>query len=375
MLAVSILSGCCIKLPEDLWRSQRPNFLTLEVVAEIPGRQITGLAVSETGRIFVCFPYWRDPHTISVAEVSQDGSLTPYPNTEWNAGPESAIDVKHRFVCVQSVFADERGFLWILDAGAPKMAGVVPDAPKLVQVDLFWNTVRRIVRFDDRSVFPDSYLNDVRIDYQNRAAYITDSGHGGLLVVDLDAGDSRRVLDGHPSTLADPNVALKADGVPLEISGQPLRVHADGIALDRKRGILYWQALTGRTLYLISTSALNRAALSEESLESVVYKVGLTCATDGMEVDSHGNIYFTDFQNNAIRAVCEQDRRHGEIEAVVVEQSPLLVWPDSLAWGPDGSLYISTSQIHRTDWFSPDGSMPSEPYRILRLNKNYPEDD
>jgi hypothetical protein len=39
--------------------------------------QVTGVTVSEQGRIFVNFPRWTEDSPVSVAEVMQDGSLRP----------------------------------------------------------------------------------------------------------------------------------------------------------------------------------------------------------------------------------------------------------------------------------------------------------
>ena len=56
----------------------------LEEVAKFD-HQVTGVTVSEDGRIFVNFPRWSEDVPVPVAEVKQDGSIAPYPNDEWNA--------------------------------------------------------------------------------------------------------------------------------------------------------------------------------------------------------------------------------------------------------------------------------------------------
>ncbi len=76
--------------------------------------QATGVAVSETGRIFVNFPRWTEDAPLSVAEVNKDGNLTPYPNTEWNSWRNAEGKKKHpanHWVCVQSVVTDGKGGL------------------------------------------------------------------------------------------------------------------------------------------------------------------------------------------------------------------------------------------------------------------------
>src|SRR3954453_2748406 len=84
--------------------------------------QVTGVTVAPDGRIFVNFPRWTEDAPVSVAELMPDGSTRPYPNEEWNAWRNtrmSELSPNDHFVCVQSVVADSRGSLWIVDPGAP----------------------------------------------------------------------------------------------------------------------------------------------------------------------------------------------------------------------------------------------------------------
>jgi hypothetical protein len=84
--------------------------------------QVTGVTVSEDGRIFVNFPRWSEDVPVSVAEVMKDGSIRPYPNDEWNSwrnAKMSEISPKDHFVTVQSVVADGKGSLWVVDPAAP----------------------------------------------------------------------------------------------------------------------------------------------------------------------------------------------------------------------------------------------------------------
>jgi hypothetical protein len=99
--------------------AQHPKKTTLEEVAHFD-HEVTGVAVSTEGRIFVNFPRWTEDSAISVAEVGRDGKLTPYPDAEWNAWRNvGTLSPENHLVCVQSVVADRRGNLWILDPGAP----------------------------------------------------------------------------------------------------------------------------------------------------------------------------------------------------------------------------------------------------------------
>ena len=105
--------------------------------------QVTGVTVSEGGRIFVNFPRWTEDAPISVAEVV-DGEVRPYPNEEWNAwrnARKNEVSPEDHWVCVQSVVADGRGSLWVLDPAAPAASFIVPGGPKLVRIDLETNEV------------------------------------------------------------------------------------------------------------------------------------------------------------------------------------------------------------------------------------------
>src|SRR4051794_21583806 len=79
--------------------------------------QVTGVSVSRDRRIFVNFPRWTEDAPISVAEVTHDGQIRPYPNEEWNSwrnAQKNRITAGDHFVCVQSVVADGRGSLWVV---------------------------------------------------------------------------------------------------------------------------------------------------------------------------------------------------------------------------------------------------------------------
>ena len=92
-----------------------------------------------------------------------------------------------------------------------------------------------------------SYLNDIRVDTKSGYAYIIDSGLGAIVVINLKTGECRRTIAEHTST--------KAVDIKLKIEGTEWnhQIHSDGIALDTKGEYLYYQALTGYSIYRIHT--------------------------------------------------------------------------------------------------------------------------
>lgn len=348
--AALLLGGCAA-----------PDRATLTQVAAFTGDQITGVAAAPDGRIFVNLPRWHADHRgVSVAQVV-DGALRPYPDAAWNAWTPGAPP-QRQFVCVQSVHVDAAGRLWVLDPASPALAGVVPGGAKLAQIDLSSNAVVRVIAFSDAVAPAKSYLNDVRVDLASNHAYITDSGLGGLVVVNLTDGSARRLLSEHPTTVAPEGFVPTVEGKPLRFpDGSAPRIHSDGLALDAARGFLYWQALTDNRLFRIRTSVLNNPALPAEAVAAVVEPLGTTVVTDGMEIDPAGRLYFSALERDAVMVRTTT----GRVLPLVAD--PALAWPDSFAWAPDGSLLVTTAQIHRTAWFNADKAQPTEPYRIFRI--------
>jgi len=321
-------------------------------------QQVTGVAVTPDGRIFVNFPRWEEDVAISVGEL-KDGRVTPYPNAEWNAWRNAKpLSRGDHLICVQSVFSDGRGNLWILDPAAPGNEFNLDGGPKLVRVDLKTDQVAQVVLFDRTAVPQGSYLNDVRISPDGAHAYITDSGiRGALIVVELESGRASRLLDGDASTQVEPDVQVKIDGKPLKRpDGRGPMFAADGIAMTATH--LYWQALTGRTLYRLPLGLLNAPPAN---LATRVERVGTTCVADGLWSDAKGRFWVTSPEDNSVK------HRMPDGTLRIAVQDKRLRWPDTMAEGADGSLYVTSSQIQDMAQFHDHGSTRTEPYALWKF--------
>ena len=344
-------------------------FGKLELVHTFYGAMPTGVSVSETGRIFICFPKWGDDVTFTVAEIVED-KLQPYPNLQTNL--VNPGNIRMTFISVQSVVADGRGTLWVLDTAAPNFSEPIKGGAKLVAVDLKTDTIRRVYTFTEDVVLPTTYLNDVRFDFRvGKAgyAYITDSsstGPGAIIVVDLENGNAFRRLNGAHSTSPDPYFLPKVEGKIVmnrnkDGSTSPFRLASDGIAISPDGKVLFFCPLTSRHLFSIPTEALRDRKITDADLRYQVKYWGEKGASDGMITDAKGTIYAGDYENNSIRRILP----NGTLETIA--HDPRILWPDTFSIGPDQYLYVIVNQLHRQARFHYGKDLRQKPYSLIRM--------
>ncbi|GAA4465646.1 L-dopachrome tautomerase-related protein [Nibrella saemangeumensis] len=304
-------------------------------VATFTGEQVTGLTMSHDGRLFACFPRWRDRVLYSVVEVLRDGSYNPYPNDSWNHW--KGHPQENKFTCVQSIIAYGNS-LFVLDPASPEMKGVIGN-PTLYEFDLNSDTLKNKWVFDRKVAPEQSYLNDMRLDEELEKMYITESGMGAIIVLDLPTGVANRLLDKHPSTKAE-DVYLTIEGKKWLKDGKQPQMHADGIALSTDKEFLYYHALTGYHLYRVPTEALINDDVDEAELAQQVEDLGKTPAPDGMIVDLNGNLYMADLENNAVMYRTPD----GQFRTLVQDEQ--IKWADTFTLDHQGNLLFTTSRIH-----------------------------
>ncbi|MBH3404715.1 gluconolaconase [Pseudomonas glycinae] len=342
----------------------------IERVYAFNGAMPTGVTVTETGRIFVNFPRWGDDVPYTVAEIS-NGQLVPYPDLKTNvADPQNPAK---GFISVQSVVADGKGRVWVLDTAAPKFSAPQAGGAKLVAIDLTSDKITRTIVFPDDVILPTTYVNDVRFDFRTGkegTAYITDSsvsGPGGIIVVDLASGQASRRLTGAQSTSADPSFIPKVEGKPALVTRDAqgktglLTVASDGIALSSDGKTLYFCPLSSRHLYAVPTALLRDPAVSDAELEKAVVDLGEKGASDGLEADADGAVYAGDYEHNAIRKRLPDGRWQTQVE------DSRVLWPDTLSIGPDGYLYFTANQLHRSAGFNDGQDKRVKPYSLMRV--------
>ena len=366
VVAVLLLSACSSQ-GHGTAAGFEPKWEKLVVeVAAFDDEQPAGIAVSNGGRVFVSFPWWSDRPGTSVAELLPDGELKPFPSPYWNDWDgKSGPSALRGFVSAQALYIDRDDFLWILDAGNPGVNGrVVTAGPKLFKIDLSDDSIAQVFYFDHKRDFTyTSYLSDFRVDSDRQTAYIADSTRGTIYVVDLKTRQTHHVLLGDPSTTADAGVIARVGSTEWRnFAGVVPQVNVSGIELSEDGNWLYYHTMSGRRIYRVPTNVLRDEKTSDFVRSASIEDLGPTgSVVDGMWLDKDDNLYLAAIERDAIIV----RRPGGAIETFVAD--PRLKWPDSLAMGPDGYLYFSTSMkhLHKPYRFTNE---TEDPYFIMKAS-------
>lgn len=343
---------------EDKLTITEEDLNMLELVFEDHMHQLTGVAVSKKGRLFTNYPFWEGPHKYSLVEII-DGKQKPYPTEERNNWKEGE-DGKNKWVCVQAVYIDDEDTMWVVDPACPQMKQVYQNSHKLVKINLETNTIERTYFFEG-AASNKSYINDVRVDTQRGYAYLTNSNEGGILVVELESGNIRQILQDHHSVKSDPSYSFVMDGKELMKEGKPVKMQSDGIALTPDGNWLYYKPLTDDKLYRIRTEFLRDESLTDGEVAEWVEDLGPYTTTDGMIFDKKGNLYLGNLQTSTIMQVDK------ELKLTTILQDDSLIWPDSYSVSIDGFLYISCSQIHKQPEYNEGKNKRTSPYTIYKM--------
>lgn len=301
---------------------------------------------------------------------------------------------------------------WILDQSRIAYAAAAADSIKLIVWDLLRNVEVQ------RHIFPESvanrytaFLNDLVLDLPRGFADITDSGLpvpgssevvGGLVVFDIYANSSRRVLNASVSTQPGSGFSFQVNGTDVN-PGAPIAVGADGIALTPDGLFLFWTALTSRDLWRIPTCVLRDATLSDEAVNaSVVHVLLKPGASDGMAfADTMGapasvsrpspnntctaadlvgagsyQLLATDIEHATLWSFTGDLTRAsvgGSITITpvsLVSDPATMLWPDSIGFSNDGALLFTSNHLNAFNTGSLDYSRVN--FRVLLAQPDSP---
>ncbi len=319
----------------------------LETVFTFPNSfKLIGIGVSKTGRIFASAPGCGAQSDCLVEVDPKTGQMTPYPNAAWNRRKPN-MSGKHIWIEPQAMWVDRGNHLWVLDRSNPKLdEDRLP--PKLVEFDLTTNKMMHEYTFQD-SITPKDRLNDVRIDLEHRYAYLTNPANkSGLVVLNLDTGQSRLVLAGDPSVVADPKQHLMFGSRIAKVNGKTWVVHSDGIALSPDNKWLYYRPLTDHSYWRIPTAALIDKHLSAKKLANAKEYLGRSVMSGGMIMSNDGVLYVGDLEHHSVVGL-KPVMKNGvhRLEASILIKSDKLAWADGFAIY-NNYLYIADSHLNET---------------------------
>jgi sugar lactone lactonase YvrE len=314
---------------------------------------IGNVAVNREGRIFFTVHPESRPRGNKLLEYV-DGASVPFPSL---AGQLSLFDTP------LGVAIDQFDRLWIIDHGNHGMG-----TARITAIDLSSGEVLRNQDLDETIAPAGSYLQDLQISADGETIVIADASFWAkkpaLIVYDVETGDARRVLEGHPSVSAEDYLIRSYDRDMVFGGGiVALRGGVDGIALGPEW--LYFGALSGSGLYRIRLSDLENEALPPAKLDALVERYSDKPLSDGLSVDTAGGVYITDVEHSAIFRVGP-----GEGLSTLI-QSQDIRWPDALSFGPDNFLYVADSALQEVILKSTEHVESQGPYRVFRFQPGF----
>jgi sugar lactone lactonase YvrE len=279
-----------------------------------------------------------------------DGASVPFPDVQ------SQRDL---FDTVLGVVIDQQNRLWSIDHGNHGMR-----TARLLAFDLDSGELIHDHRFDESIAPLGSFLQDLQVTADGRTVIIADASFWrkspALIVYDIETATARRVLEGHDSVSAE-NYVIRNHGNEMKFAGGivALRGGVDGIAVDSDW--LYFGALSGSGLYRIALSELTKQNTPDSQLAASVERYAEKPLSDGLSMDTTGNVYVTDVEHGAVFRISE-DR-----EPTTLIRSAKIRWADALSFGPDGWLYVADSALYDVVLQPRDHIKAQGPYKIFRF--------
>lgn len=339
--------------------AQTPDTPPIETVFEFgPETPPGNIAIAPNGRIFMSLHgFYGQP--LKMVEVNSDGSVTPYPTDAWANAP---VGDGPGLSNVLGIRADRQGILWMLDSGGEEQSG------RLVGWNTQTETLHQVIYLAAPVVGEGAFLNDLAIDREHETIYITDTATpetSALIVVDLVTGRARRVLAGSEFTRPE-DLDMVIDGETVELNGEAARIGANPIAIDPSNTWLYFAPMSGLSMYRVRTADLRDESLSPEELADRVERYGDKPISDGSTVDGEGNVYITSITDDSVGVV----RPDGSYQTLF--QADEMSWPDGFAFGPDGNIYVTINELHRSPVLSDGENLSQGEFKIMRFESLAP---
>jgi sugar lactone lactonase YvrE len=325
----------------------------LEVAAQLP-LPPGNVAVSADGRLFASLHPEARPR-MKIVEIV-DGAPRPWPNDAFQSGAGEP----RWFRNVISLRIDRQQRLWTLDNGEH---GLHPG--RLLGFSLKTGEVVHEYEFPRALAGLGSHLNDFQVSADGKFIYIAEASFfaktPAIIVYDVQRQAARRLLEGHPSVVAEKFTPVVQGRRMVAFGLVSIRPGVDSIALDPAGEWLYFAPVTSLHMYRARTADLRNEQLSAAELAARVETWAEKTMSDGITMDTSGNLYLTDPEHSAIVRL----KPDGTLETLMKDDT--LRWPDGFSWGPDGWLYVSCSALHQIIGMPPWTWDDRGPYQIYRF--------
>lgn len=331
----------------------------LETMAVSKDTLWNGITITPDGRRFVALPNWLGP-SAGAGEIGKDGELRPWPGNAWNRWAPGGDPTKS-LVSVNAVRLNPKGDeLWVVDAGAPLNGQRLPGGSKLVAFDVATGNVKKVHSLD--GIFEESNAapNDIR--FHGDHAYISESGVGSIVMLDLKTDKLRRLLVRHPLLVMDPvKRPVVIDGKPIRnAAGKPFGTNANQLEVSPDGRWFYIQPLNGG-MARIEASLLTDENTPANTLTEALKFWAETPPLSGTAIDTDGTLYLNSVNDRSIRRL----KPDGTMEMVL--QDDRLRWPDAPWLMPDGYLWIPIAQLAWTPMLNGGTSRIEWPTPLYRL--------
>jgi sugar lactone lactonase YvrE len=348
------LTALCFLLLFAIGTNAESNFDIIAKLESGPGN----VTVTDNGRIIMSLHQFYQPK-YTVVEY-KDNELTPFPNKDLADVDSKAAMKLDSVLGIRSA----NGVVWMLDNGM--RSGVMP---KLVGWDIKADRLHQVVNLPPPIAPKDAFVNDFAVDTRHNHIFISDPAGGanaGLIVVNLNTGKVRRVLEGHSSVIPE-NIDLIIDKVPIQVkdkSGKLTRPHigVNPITEDLNNEWVYFGPMHGHSLYRIKAEDLANEILDDKALASRVERYSDKPISDGITIDKNNNIYLGELAENAI-GIISSDRKYRRLS-----ECPRLSWVDSFSFGPNGNLYAVVNRLHQSATLNGGVLSAKPPFYILKVN-------
>ncbi len=349
---ITLLAGLLTASPSATQAGTRPEVTVIAELEHPPGNPAVGI----DSEVYLSLHPFGAPK-YKVVRLDENGVLSPFPSEAISAG----------FLNVIGVTVSEDGIVWILDMGGPGQS------PKLLGWSPAANRLEAVHYIPDEAVGANPFLQDLAVDSKGRRAYLADMSRGDLVgvsepaivVIDLDTGQTRRVLNGHDMFQPEPDAIQRADGEPMvytrsDGSSERFALGLNPIGIDERGAFVYFSTIAPGSVYRVPTTVLGDFESSDEDIVAATESVGMKKTSDGLVV-AGSSVYLTNVEDGSIDVLENGSRR-----TLVTDER--FRWPDGLAFTPDGALVATISQLHRTPAFNDGVASERPPYLVVRID-------